>query len=294
MSACMSRVVCRKRFQAATLRPGLTLMELVVVMSVLAALAAIVIPMFPNLLRRAHKVSDATQTSEISKAVQTYQASFIGYPANLDMLTDGTSFPAYLPGGTTPFGGFVTASVLTGAQQDALNAVGITTVQKLATAADAAATTTLMAGGTFHPTKNPYGGTFVTDAVTVPGGTGADSTNTFAVINMTAAVAANPAFLQAARAADPNATYVVFGVGARNSMVGQTIQDAPTSVPQKATFTPDNTYCRVGLIFKVSGTEVANADNRAKFIAAVALEDDELESTEKDLVGYYQVSRGTN
>jgi predicted nucleic acid-binding Zn ribbon protein len=95
-------------------------------------------------------------------------------------------------------------------------------------------------------------------------------------------------------AADPTAKYVVLGIGARTSMVGQTIQDAPTSVPQEASFTPDNTYCRVGVIFKVSGNEVTNADNRAKFIASVALEDDELESTEKDLVGYYQVAAGTN
>jgi hypothetical protein len=120
----------------------------------------------------------------------------------------------------------------------------------------------------------------------------------FAVITpallQTIQTTSNSAFLQAQYTADPTATYVVFGVGSRCSMVGQTIQDAPTSVPQEAGFTPANTYCRVGVVFKVSGNEVANADNRAKFIAAVALEDDELESTEKDLTGYYQVSGGTN
>ncbi len=279
-------------------RRGLTLMELVVVMSVLAALAAIVIPMFPNLLRRAHKVSDATQTSEISKAVQTYQAAYIGYPYNFDSLTDGTSFPIYLPGATSSagaFGGFVTASTLTGAQLDALNAVGVTSVQKLATAADATAVTTLVAGGTFHPTRYPYSAITSTATTTlIPSGTTANSTDKFAVIDMVAVQTANPGFLQAITQADPTAVYVVFGVGARTSMIGQTIQDAPTSVSQKANFTPDNTYSRVGVIFKVSGNEVTNADNRAKFVAAVALEDDELESTEKDLVGYYQVSRGTN
>ena len=93
---------------------------------------------------------------------------------------------------------------------------------------------------------------------------------------------------------DPNAEYVVLGVGPLCTLVGQFIQDAPTSVPQNNTLTPDRAYCHFGAIFKVAGNEVNNADGRAKFMCAVALEDDELEATEKDAEGYYQVSRGTN
>src|SRR5262245_18662553 len=100
-------------------RPGLTLMELIVVLAILVALAAIVVPLFPNLLRRAHKSTDATQTAELAKSVQMYQALYVSYPDEYDLLTDGaaSTFPAYLPadGGAT-FGGAVSAQTLSSAE----------------------------------------------------------------------------------------------------------------------------------------------------------------------------------
>ena len=111
-----------------------------------------------------------------------------------------------------------------------------------------------------------------------------------AVLDVATAKSKNPHFLQSVFAADPTARYVVFGVGARCSMVGTTVQDAPTSIPQNKSFTPETLYSRVGVVFKVSGAEVSRTE-RARFIAAVALEDDELETTEKDLVGYYKMAQ---
>lgn len=263
------------------LRRGLTLMELVVVLSVLAAVAAILVPLLPNLLRRAHKATDATQTSELSKAVQTYQAAYMSYPDNFDLLTTGTGgFAAFLPEDDgNVFGGFVTSGTLTSDELGALNRVGIQFLQPLAT------TTT---GSGFHPTMNPYppGSTILTNQITVKSATNVN----FAILNTTAITAANPSFLQAARLSDTTARFVVFGVGPRSSMVGTIIQEAPTSVPQNKSFTPDTMYSRVGLVFKVSGVEVQRSE-RARLVAAVALEDDELETTEKDIIGYYQVSR---
>lgn len=261
-------------------RRGLTLMELVVVLTILVGLAAVLVPLFPNLLRRTHKATDATQTSEVAKAVQLYQASYISYPDNFDLLTDGgTAFPAYLPGGSAaPFGGFVGTAPgnLTADEVAALGRVGITKGQKMPATAAAG-------GAAFHPTMNPYAGTVAADTTTLATGTGV------ALLDKAAALAANPAFLASEFAADPTARYVVFGVGARNAMVNTVMMQAPTSVPQAKDFTPDNTYCRVGVIFKVSGAEVAKSE-RARLIAVVALEDDELETTEKDIVGYYGVS----
>jgi hypothetical protein len=59
--------------------------------------------MFPNMLRRAHKVTDATQSAELTKAVLTHQAMFLSYPDQFDLLTNGTttSSPDYLPGSLT-------------------------------------------------------------------------------------------------------------------------------------------------------------------------------------------------
>ncbi|MCE9608299.1 MAG: prepilin-type N-terminal cleavage/methylation domain-containing protein [Planctomycetia bacterium] len=288
-------------------RAGLTLMELVVVLAVLAAVAGILAPLLPNLLRRAHKATDATQTGELSKAIQMYQASFISYPDNFDSLVgaDG-AFPTYLPtddAADGPFGGFVKAATLTADEAGALNRVGIAFVQPLLSAPTAAPTAADYSAG-FHPTMNPYpsGSTIASNKVTVSGNT----TTKFAILNLPVTTTAPdgsggttttttttkvPArFLQTLRDADPTARYVVFGVGSRSSMIGQTIQEAPMSTPQKKSFTPDNTYCRVGAIFKISGVEVERSE-RARFVCTVALEDDELETTEKDIVGYYQVSR---
>jgi hypothetical protein len=92
-------------------------------------------------------------------------------------------------------------------------------------------------------------------------------------------------------AADPTARYVVFGLGPRCSIVGHGIQEAPVAIPQNKDFTPATRYSRIGVIFKVSGKDVASAENRARFVAAVALEDDDLEGTEGGVVGYYDVAR---
>src|SRR5262245_29592790 len=106
-------------------RAGLTLMELVVVMTILIALAAILVPLFPNLLRRAHKATDATQTSELAKALQSYQALYVSYPDEFDLLTDGSAFPAYLPADGGTFGGAATATALTTDEAKALGRVGV-------------------------------------------------------------------------------------------------------------------------------------------------------------------------
>ena len=66
-------VLCYKLL--ANRRRGLTLMELVVVMFILMALAAIMVPLFPSMVERAHRASQATNESEITKAVQMYQGA---------------------------------------------------------------------------------------------------------------------------------------------------------------------------------------------------------------------------
>lgn len=263
-------------------RRGLTLLELVIVLAILAALAAVVIPMFPNLLRRAHKSIDATQTNEISKALQLYQGMFVSYPDHFDLLTDGTDFPSYIPNdGGDVFGNFVVTDVLTIDERKALGRVGIKYVEPLATDAGSAAVTP----SGFHVTMNPYAAASpsaddIRDTV-------GDTLN-FALLDTTVALKNDT--LKNAIEQDPTARFVVFGVGPRCTMVGQTIQDAPTSVPQNKDFTPDTMYSRIGVIFKVSGEEVSRTE-RARFICAVAMEDDELESTEKDIIGYYEVAR---
>jgi prepilin-type N-terminal cleavage/methylation domain-containing protein len=277
---------------------GLTLLELVVVMAILAGLAGILVPLLPNLLRRAHKATDCTQSSELAKALQMYQASYYSYPDNFDLLTDGSNFPNYLPGltstdttGTTPFGGFVKTGSLSSDEVGYLHNAGINNVEPLAssTYATTAATTP---NSPFHPTRFPYANPLASNSQPI------STTTTFAVLQSPSTIATlapdshllEAQFAADATAGDATAKYIVFGVGPGSAMVGTIIQDAPMSVPQKKDFTPDNTYSHFGVIFKVDGLEIQRTE-RARFICAVALEDDELEATEKDAEGYYEVSR---
>ncbi len=82
LSLLASRIARRRR-------AGLTLMELVVVMVILIALAGIILPLFPSMLTRAHTSSTATNIAEASKAVQLYYNMYSGYPNNLDNLVPG-------------------------------------------------------------------------------------------------------------------------------------------------------------------------------------------------------------
>ncbi|MEZ6108490.1 MAG: prepilin-type N-terminal cleavage/methylation domain-containing protein [Pirellulaceae bacterium] len=252
-------------------RLGLTLIELVVVLSVLAAVAAILVPLIPNLLRRSHKVTDATQTAEVSKAVLTYQGLYQSYPDEWDLMTDGTSTtaPSFIPAdGGTPFGGAAYIGNLTTDEVAALRRVGISNVHAFSTTPA-------------HPTLNPYAA-----SVTLP----TALSNSLPVFIIDSSITGGvPVEIQNILARDNTARFVVFGLGSRCTAVSRVMQNAPTSVPQNAEFTPSTLYSRVGTIFQVAGTGI-NTTERARFIGAVALEDDELESAEKDLVNYYDIS----
>jgi len=260
-------------------------MELVVVMTILAALGAIMVAMFPNLLRRSHKVVDATNSSEVAKAIQLHQAMFLGYPNEWDLMTTSgsTTAPTYLPndGGTT-FGGAAFIGNLTAAELGHLGRVGITSGHHFAAATPN------------HPTMDPYATALTTTPPTLTA-----TTEVWLIAATGPTTTEYPNELKLILARDPTARFVVFGVGARNTMVGSLMQTAPVNAPQDDKLTPATHYVRVGAIFQVSGSGIDATHSvtgiagtkRARFIGCCALEDDEIESTEKDLVGYYDVVR---
>jgi len=275
MSIRSSNLSCRNR-------RGLTLMELVVVLTILTALAAIMVPLFPNLLRRAHKATDATQTSEVAKAVQLYHALNLGYPDEFDLMTvsSGTTPPDFLPAdGGKPFGGGAQIGNLTADEVAALGRVGIKSGHHFA------ATITTAGPGT-HPTTDPYSA-----VVTLPTPLSTSSPVFIIDVNTTGGY---PVEIRNILARDTTARFAVFGVGTRSRMVGTVIQNAPISVPQNKEFTPSTLYSRVGVIFQISGAGITTGTSktdRARFLAAAALEDDEIESTEKDTAGYYEITK---
>lgn len=268
-------------------RRGFTVLELVVVLTVLAITAAVMIPMFPNFLRRANKAMDATQMGELGKAIQLYYATYFGYPNDMDsfIASDGT-MPTYLPG--TAAGAYdeiVKPGTLSENAAKALKKVGITRIQQMATAT---------ALGTGNATQNPYA-----DASPETDGVLVDTGVTVAVLNtadiLSGAKEVNDD-LYNILTSDPGATghpatYVMFGIGSRNSAVGKTMLNAPVAMPQDTALNPVQNYCRYGAIFKVDGNEIA-LTKRARLVAIVSMEEDEFETIENEVIGYIKAAQG--
>lgn len=76
----------RNQFSA---RSGLTLIELVVVLAVLVALAGLIIGNFPGIIRKASRSSSATSVQELSRAVQYSYTTTLKYPTGYDSLLEG-------------------------------------------------------------------------------------------------------------------------------------------------------------------------------------------------------------
>lgn len=227
-------------------RRGLTLMELIVVIAILVALAAILIPLFPGLIGRAETSGRATNHQEIMKAIQTFQASYTRYPEDWDALTDGSATPIpWLSGtgganiglsGSTPS---LAMTQLTGPQTNALRASGITRLQLFATTAPAGTSLT------FNPYADPSARDSATGALVLA----ANSTPN--VVALTPLGQFQLGLTD--NVTTSNGTYVVFGFGKRATIIGNGVAEAPVNFFDNAGLSPDTRYSRYGVVFQVSG-----------------------------------------
>jgi prepilin-type N-terminal cleavage/methylation domain-containing protein len=236
-------------------RPGLTLVELVVVMAILVALAGIIIPLIPGLIGRAETSGRATNSQEIFKAIQTYEASYTRYPSDWDALTDGTTTPlTYVNGftGTTPP---LAITALTAGQSAALSSAGITRLQLMATTPT----------GT-NETFNPYADVNDRTTQAIP----ITSTSTPNVVTLTNAGQFQLGLSD--NASTSAGTFVVVGFGRRCSLVGTGANEAAVNFFDNAGLSPDTRYSRYGIVFAVAGfkptspTTLLDPLNRAKLV----------------------------
>lgn len=256
-------------------RHGLTLIELVVVMVILIALAGILLPLFPSMLTRAHTSTTATNLAEVSKAVNLYYNLYQGYPNNLDNLATTTT-----SGTTTSNGIFslvpagqstdLSTYTLTANDLSALTGAGITNVLPVVE----------NAGGLWTPTFNPYSA--VAETMTSAGlpansttiGTVSSSgtaTSPITVVQVSQAAVTRELGVIPAATTNP-AVYVLFGVGDYTSMAGKTLEEAPYHFDDGAGVNPSTYYCRFGVVFQTqdgSGTPMS----LARYIGAVDLDD---------------------
>ncbi len=232
-------------------RRGLTLMELVVVMVILIALAGILLPLFPSMLNRAHTSSSAISGAELSKAIQTYQALYYGYPNLLDnlALTSG-GLVTFLNGSDTATN--LTTTSLSDGMASALSSVGIQYISQVT-----AASTAANGNGTvpaFSPTFFPYNAIPALTYTAATSTSGAITTPTGAATTLSSGTSVAILGTQSVTdlALTQNATYVVFGVGSYSTMSGKTIDDAPVHFDDDPTASPNLAYARFGVLFQVT------------------------------------------
>lgn len=273
----MNLPACRRpRAFRPAVRRGLTLIELVVVMVILAAVAGIILPLLPNMITRAHTTTSATNNGEIAKAIQTYEGVYLSYPNNFDSLVDTTgALPSYLPGSPSFTGGtnpdLTTIATPSAGIVSALNAAGITTMAQMQSSGS----------GDFSPTFFPYGNS---SSVT-PTPTTISTSTPLAAITGTAAVREF-----ALPAAAVGTQFVVFGLGSRTSMQGKTMQDAPVHFSDEATSAPNRAYARNGVVFQVTDSAGTPLD-KARLIGVIGFHPDAIATTNDHLAEYWNANK---
>ncbi len=294
-----------------TPRPALTLIELIVVMLILIALAGILVPMMPSMLTRGHTSTCATNMGELCKAIGSYQAMYGQQPKDFDSLTDGKTLINYLAGSGQTYNGVVwppsqgngmangevSAYTLTGTnarnpsgQSDVamLTGVGITSVQTMIANPGTNAWIAASPNGPgFDPTFNYY--------TNPPVGLGTASTPVatglvLAVLDPTASSAA--ATKAATLNLSPTGLYVLLGVGQRSSLVGKTIQTPPVHFGDQPALNPEYGYERLVAIYQIAESNPAITLTQARLVGVAPIHDTGIGNIQDELQNAYQLQTG--
>ncbi|HEY5315073.1 MAG TPA: prepilin-type N-terminal cleavage/methylation domain-containing protein [Pirellulales bacterium] len=282
-------------------RRGLTLIELVVVLMIVVALAGVLIPMLPSMLTRAHVGGHTTNVVELDKLVDAYQAMNNAFPDNWDALTDGSSMINYMAGGvldpisvpatywssggtgsaTNQAGGVFTQSSASASELTALQAAGIVHVYPLLSSAGGSP----WDGGVFDPTFDNYS--------TAPGTPTTISTSTALVFIDPTANGVAYKFIQNQY---PNwstsARYVALGIGERCTLIGKWAPTPPVHFSDTQDATPEYSYARYVAIFKVSDPSAPGGINMAQFIGTAAIHSVGPTNLSSEFQNWYQINNG--
>ncbi len=239
-------------YNRTAVRRGLTLLELVIVMTILVAIAGIAVTMFPRLLTRAHIATCASNIPELARALQMYEAvAMDGYPDRMDTLCVGEGLAGYLPGQGEALLPGIYADALEAGEAAALIEAGILEV-------------TVMTAGElgvdgWHPTFWPYasdvGVAQVAEDLRV------------AFIEPDEAKRLG---LSLEGTMEPNRTgdrFVLFGLGAPCRMFGRTMTEAPTHFSDGRLGNPNERYMRFVAVYQVGEEKWNETQGRNYYIA---------------------------
>ena len=254
---------------------GLTLIELVVVLAILVALAGLIVANFPGVITRAHTATCATHVADINKIMQYSYTTSLKYPSGFDsLLNSGTDtlfdkLPGHAVG--TPVGGTnnIVAGQLEAGEALALAAAGVTNSYNLdPNASDATWSATDLSSQNSFLSGTP-------NVALVPIGY---ATNVWPNLAQTLST-------------NTTTKFVIFGVGSGCTAVGpgHLMQEAPTHFGDNANMNPQENYQRIAVVFRVDTDNGGNST--ASFVGAGALHDDSIGTSEGDIHDYYQVSQ---
>ncbi len=255
-------------------RTGLTLLELVVVMAILVALAALLVPLLPEFMGKANQSAAATNINELEKAIQTFRTTYSRQPNYFDsLLSNDTTLSSLLPSNTTGVaGGAITTLELKIGPRSRLTREGINTLHDLnGTATEEH----------FHATLNPYGTTLTNRTIA----SGKNSPNvTVAALASSTSV---PGLIL-----NEDHEYVLFGIGKYCNLCGPDglVKEAPVYGHHAQENTPSTVYQRFAVLYDVGANDTDTDRYNAKFIGIVAIGSDGLFSC-GDLVGTYGDNR---
>ena len=236
-------------------RQGLTLLELVVVMVILVALAGILVPMLPGMMGRAHAVNHSANVVEINKIWGLYANTNGGYPDGLDSLISGTDLYDKVHSDED-----LLAGQLTDPQADALRAAGVRNVY-------------LMDNATDNATMEPY--------VAAPATATPIDEDVYAAF-LNGAAARRLFGVNATLVADAVASeFIVFGVGQNCTAIGANfgMQSAPIHFDDHG-HSPVEHYSRFGVVFNT-------AELPASFAGTVAFHDGHLSGLDDAIAGWH-------
>lgn len=217
-------------------RQALTLIELIVVLTILVGLAGILVPTLTNMVARTSRSTSAVNISEVAGAVQRFEAIYLRYPNNLDSLMEDIT-----TGGDTLGTLFTSlASMIEDVTLDAntlstLNTAGITAV------------------GVHGDDTGTYAWPTLTTLA-----------NTNLLKGLTATAQQNLGL----ETTGVSGKYIVLGIGTRSELTGTVMVDAPVHFPANASSNPQVVYSRFLVIMQI--TDGTNALTRARFIGALA------------------------
>lgn len=263
------------------LRLGLTLIELVVVVAILGVLAAMLLPKFEGLQSAANHTAAGSSMADLNRLIGTYKTAKTVYPDKWDSLMDSTGSALWAGGNAgaqtkglhlqlTGSGSTLdklTTTTLSDAEVLGLKSAGITTLYNAPTTANATTGQTSARAG---------------DAFTVPAPI--TSSTTVAVVNAGSAAgrkiidrfyrqnSVTGGVSGTVNGDSTNNKLVVFGVGPLNSLIPNSMMEAPTYGQANATYV----YNRMLVLFQLS-TNASTGNVSVTYKGCVASDGDLLD-----------------